>query len=241
MTRAATDDLPMKQEVIWDHYQNEGVDSFDGAAPRLEYLVRRLKRGERALNIGVGSGALERLAHGKGVEIFSLDPSERAITELRRKMPIGDRAQAGYAQAAPFPSSHFDVVIMSEVIEHLDEETRAGTLREVHRMLRPGGRFIGTVPAREQLRLNEVVCPHCGQHFHRWGHQASFDIASLSKILGEWFSVDSVHERFFNEWESASWTRRMTGLLKKFLSWRGLGTYGVARNIYFSVHKPQEI
>jgi len=227
------------QDVIWDHFQNEGAAAFDGALPRLSYLVERLRSGERVLNIGVGIGTLEMLADRKGVEVWSLDPSERAIAELRKKLPIGERAQAGYAQEAPFPSSHFDVVVMTEVIEHLDEETRTGTLREVHRMLRPGGRFIGTVPAREQLRLNEVVCPHCGEHFHRWGHQASFDVKSLRAILSGLFVVDTVHERFFNDWHFAPLSRRATGFIKKFLSWRGLGTYGVARNIYFSVHKEQ--
>lgn len=229
----------MGQEAIWDHFQNEGAAAFDGAAPRLQFLLRHIRPSERVLNIGVGTGLFETLADAKGVEIWSLDPSERAIAQVRKKLDLGERAQAGYGQKVPFPSDHFDVVVMTEVLEHLDEEVRLATVGEVYRLLRPGGRFIGTVPARERLELAEVVCPRCEHHFHRWGHQSSFDVQSLGALLGERFQIDTIHERFFNEWESVGWTRRMSGLLKKFLSWRGIGTYGTARNIYFCVRKTE--
>jgi SAM-dependent methyltransferase len=229
--------MMMNQDVIWDHFQNEGVAAFGRANPRLEFLVRRLRSGERALNIGVGSGVLERLAAAKGVDIWALDPSERAIEKLREILPLGDRAQSGYSQKLPFPVEHFDVVIMSEVLEHLSEDVRQQTLGEVHRVLKLGGRFIGTVPAREQLEENAVVCPNCAHHFHRWGHQARFDVESATALLGQLFAIETMHERFFNEWDSATWGRRLTGLIKKFLSWRGIGTYGINRSIFFVARK----
>jgi|tagenome__1003787_1003787.scaffolds.fasta_scaffold20989628_5 SAM-dependent methyltransferase len=227
----------MNQDVIWDHFQNEGVEAFSQANPRLEFLVRRLRPRERVLNIGVGSGVLERLADGKGVEIWALDPSERTIERLRESLPIGERAQCGYSQNMPFPDGNFDVVIMSEVLEHLDEDGRQRTLDQVHRVLKAGGRFIGTVPARERLEDNAVVCPNCEHHFHRWGHQASFDTESTAMVLQRLFVVERIQERFFNEWDSTGWGRRFTGLLKKLLSWRGIGTYGVARSIFFVARK----
>jgi SAM-dependent methyltransferase len=230
----------MNQDVIWDHFQNEGVDAFGRADPRLEYLVRRLAPGEHALDIGVGSGLLETLAVRKGVEIWALDPSERAIDKLRARLGLGERAQVGYSQDLPFPNDRFDTVVMSEVLEHLDDDIRVKSLTEVCRVLKPGGRLIGTVPARERLAESEVVCPNCEHHFHRWGHQATFDKDSMAALLTGWFAIETVEERFFNEWESVGWGRRMTGLLKKLLSWRGLGTYGDARNIVFVGRKPAQ-
>jgi SAM-dependent methyltransferase len=230
----------MNQDVIWDYFQNEGVNAFRGASPRLEFLVNRLKPGERVLNIGVGSGALEALALRKGIEIWSLDPNERAVESLRKGVGVGARAQVGYSHHIPFPDNHFDVIVMSEVIEHLEPSARHASLIEVRRVLLPGGRLIGTVPARERLEDSEVVCPKCGDRFHRWGHQASFDVASMSAILQHDFVIKTVHERFFNEWDSASWGRRLSGLVKRFLSWRGLGTYGLARNIFFVACKRTE-
>jgi SAM-dependent methyltransferase len=230
----------MNQDVIRAHFQNEGVEAFSRADPRLEFLVRRLVPGEHALDIGVGSGALETLAARKGVEIWALDPSQRTIDNLRVRLGLGDRAQVGYSQHIPFPSNHFDTVVMSEVLEHLDDDIRIKSLVEVCRVLKLGGRLIGTVPARERLAESKVVCPNCEHHFHRWGHQASFDKHSMTTLLQRTFAVETVEERFFNEWDSVGWGRRMTGLLKKFLSWRGLGTYGDARNIVFVARKPAQ-
>lgn len=227
----------MNQDLIWDHFQNEGVEAFSGASPRLQFLARRLKPGERALNIGVGSGELERLAANRGVDVWALDPSERAIARLREKLSLGERAQVGYGQNIPFPENKFDTVVMTEVLEHLESLVRDSTLEEVRRILRPGGRLIGTVPARERLQDSQVVCPNCDHHFHRWGHQATFDVGSLTALLARYFRPETVEEHFFNEWESVGWTRRALGLVKKFLSSRGIGTYGVARNIYFVARK----
>lgn len=226
------------QNRIWDHFQNEGVDSFAQSQGRLEFLVRRLRPGIRALNIGIGNGALERMAARKGVDIWSLDPSDRAIESLRKELSLGEKAQVGFCQAMPFPDGCFDVVVMSEVLEHLDEEVFEATLTEVRRVLRPGGHFIGTVPAREKLEDSVVVCPHCGIQFHRWGHKRSFSVGTLTAALRHYFLVDSVYEIFFIDWDFVGWWRRLQGLIKKFLSWRGIGTYGIGRNIYFCARKP---
>jgi len=225
------------QQKIWDYFQNEGVASFAQSQGRLEFLARHLRAGTRVLNIGVGNGALERIAARKGVDIWSLDPNYRAIERIRQELNLGEKAQAGFSQAIPFPDEHFDAVVMSEVLEHLDDEVLDVTLVEVKRVLRPGGKFIGTVPAREKLENSIVVCPGCGLQFHRWGHKRSFSVDTLTGTLGRYFSVETAREYFFIEWESVNWWKKLQGLVKKFLSWRGIGTYGICRNIYFSARK----
>jgi SAM-dependent methyltransferase len=223
----------MNQDAVWDHYQNEGVVVFDLAGARLNFLARHLAAGERVLDIGVGSGLLERIAQAKGVDIHALDPSERAILRLRNDLGLGDRAQTGYGQNMPFPDDMFDVVVMSEVVEHLERDILEATLDEVRRVLVSGGRLIGTVPAREDLAASEVVCPQCSHHFHRWGHFHSFDAAQLRQLLASRFQVQTVEEQFFIDWEGVSWRRRIEGLVKRFLSDRGIGTYGENRNLFF--------
>lgn len=229
--------LASDQQKIWDHFQNEGIDSFSQNRGRLEYLARQMRLGSRVLNIGVGNGVLERMAVAKGVDIWCLDPSDRAIERLRKELQLSGKAYVGFSQAMPFPSEHFDLVVMSEVLEHLDDAIFVATLAEVRRVLRNGGRLIGTVPARENLAGSIVVCPGCGIQFHRWGHKRSFSEVSLAESLQEYLLVETVSEKFFIDWETASWWRRFQGLMKKFLSWRGIGTYGVCRNIFFSAVK----
>ena len=227
----------MGQDAIWDHFQNEGLEAFGGACPRLHYLARRLQPSERVLNIGIGSGAFEQIAMKRKIEIWSIDPNERSVQALRERLGLGERAKQGRSQSLPFEDDLFDAVVMSEVLEHLDDEIRDQSLAEVKRVLKTGGRLIGTVPARERLEDSHVVCPNCEHHFHRWGHQAAFDVQSMNSTLSRQFEVERVEERFFNEWHSAPWGRRIAGLVKKFLSWRGIGTYGPARNIFFIARK----
>jgi len=225
------------QNKIWNHFQNDGVDSFALAHGRQEYLVRRLKSGMRVLNIGVGSGYLEGLAAAKGVDIYSLDPNEQSVERLRLSLGVGDKAQVGYCQKIPFNAELFDVVIMSEVLEHLDEDVFQQTITEVKRVLRKDGRFIGTVPAREKLEISLVVCPTCGDKFHRWGHKRSFDVEMLRSELRTKFVVDKIYEHYFVDWASVGVKRKFQGILKKILSWANLGTYGTDRNIYFCAVK----
>ncbi|MEK7801720.1 MAG: class I SAM-dependent methyltransferase [Pseudomonadota bacterium] len=213
------------------------MDSFSQSRGRLEFLVNRLSPAARILNVGVGNGMFESLALARHIDIWSLDPSERAIEKLKISQSLGEKAQVGYSQAMPFPDSHFDAVVMSEVLEHLDDAVLKKTLDEIHRVLRVDGVFLGTVPAREQLADSLVVCPDCGVQFHRWGHMQSFDIERLSIVLSEIFYVHEISERFFIEWKSVGWWRKLQELVKKFLSWRGVGTYGICRNLFFVVRK----
>lgn len=173
----------MKQEKIWDFYQNEGLYLRAFPDARQRYNADRLSHGLRVLNIGVGAGGLERYALKKSVEIHSLDPSERAIARLREELNLGDRAQVGYAQAIPFESDYFDVVVMSEVLEHLDDVALAISLNEVLRVLRAGGYLLASTPYREDLKSNTVMCPDCGKIFHKVGHVQAFDKSRMKEIL----------------------------------------------------------
>lgn len=173
----------MDQEIIWDIVQNE--ENFTNNFPKARqiYMVKKLNRDECVLNIGVGSGMLESLGLKKGVEMYSLDPSPKAIERLSKDLHMHERAQAGYAQSMPFSRNNFDAVVMSEVMEHLESEVLDQSLREVIRVLRPGGVFLASTPYKEVLSENRSICPGCGNQFHRWGHVQSFDRRRMRELL----------------------------------------------------------
>ena len=161
-------------------------------------MAERCKQGARVLNIGVGSGELERLLLQRGVTVSSLDPSAATIARLRAQLPIGNRARQGYAQKMEFESQSFDKVIMTEVLEHLSDNVLDETLDEVRRVLKAAGEFTGTVPFRENLKASEVICPSCHSVFHRWGHQQTFTIDSLRDLLlSHGFRVRTNYPRSF--------------------------------------------
>lgn len=195
----------MEQHRIWDHFQSERVDSFDHARGRYA-AMRRLVRAHvprgaaRVLNIGIGSGRLERLLRADGLQVSALDPGGAAVAALRAD---GVDARVGLAQEMPFEAAQFDAVVASEVLEHLVPDVRARALADIARVLRPGGWFLGSVPYREVLADQEVICPDCGKVFHRWGHVASFDLPDLQAELEAWFEAVRCRRLSFVDWQRA--------------------------------------
>ncbi|MBI3892318.1 MAG: class I SAM-dependent methyltransferase, partial [Candidatus Wallbacteria bacterium] len=160
----------MKQDAIWDYFQNDGRAVFQHSRPRLRYLARQLTPGQRVLNIGVGGGVFEEAAIARGLDVHCVDPSERAIEELRSRLSLGDKARVGRGQSIPFSDASFDAIVVSEVMEHLADDALFPMVREIGRVLGPGGLLLGTVPSCEDLTDQQVVCPDCSKVFHRWGH-----------------------------------------------------------------------
>ncbi|MCX7900999.1 MAG: class I SAM-dependent methyltransferase [Burkholderiaceae bacterium] len=223
----------MERAKIWAHFQNDeraGPAAFN-ARPRYEYIAGHLDRHSKVLNIGVGRGGLESNPFEKGVDISCLDPDEKAISRIRQRLASGDKAVTGFAQALPCPSSVFDAVIVSEVLEHVDDDVLRATLEEVRRVLKPGGAFIGTVPAEENLLDNEVVCPHCGELFHRWEHVRSFTRAQLMAMLGERFGEVEVTRHYFADPRTLNWKGRLSRAAKCALM--AIGIHGSDETFFF--------
>ena len=227
----------MNQDKIWEAYQNdpelEAIGCRSGG--RIEYVAKKIPTAAAALNIGAGQGKLEKLLSDKHVKVFSLDPSESSIDRVRDSLGIGeDQAKVGYSQDIPFPDDIFDYVIMTEVLEHLDDHVLRATLPEVRRVLKPGGKFVGTVPADEKLNMSMVVCPDCGKKFHRWGHMQSFSGERLGKVLSHTFPSVSVERKFFINYSELNWKGKISGTLKFFQT--ALNRKGKNQNFYFEAH-----
>jgi SAM-dependent methyltransferase len=227
----------MNQDKIWEYFQYDeeaGAANFDAEA-RYRFLAARIPTGQLALNIGVGRGGLEAQLMAKGVEIHSLDPGEKSIERLRLTRGMGEKAQVGFSQTMPFANATFDVVVMSEVLEHLTDEVIEQTVLEVRRVLRSGGRFIGTVPADENLVENRVICPDCGKVFHRWGHVQTFTRERLAGIVRRGFAEATVTREYFGDWESLNWKGRLSWAAKKGAV--ALGVKGSGESFFFSAEK----
>jgi len=194
-----TDQAHASQEKIWTHFQNTAPESFVAAHPRLEYLVRRIAKiaGNKTpdvLNIGIGDGHFELQALARGWQIHSVDPDNQAVARLAA---TGVKATVGIIEQLPLQAGSVDFVVASEVLEHLTDKQRAAGVAEVARVLKQGGCFLGTVPYNENLAEQQAVCPHCGEVFHRWGHQRSFMLDDVREQLTPHFHVRELRKTAF--------------------------------------------
>ena len=103
-----------------------------------------LARGQRALDLGCGTGTLTLLARRRhpGVAVFGLDADPRALAIARAKAaragldPMFDES---LATVLPYPDAFFDLVLSSLLLHHLTRDQKRRALAEVFRTLRPGG------------------------------------------------------------------------------------------------------
>lgn len=163
------------------------------------------------LNVGVGNGHFERQAVQRGWEVHSLDPVAAALAPLES---LKVHAHVGLIERMPLADESCDCVVTSEVLEHLTEKQGKLALAEVVRVLRPGGLFLGTVPYHENLAASQVICPHCGELFHRWGHHRSFDEASLHSELSSHFTMKTLRCTAFPGFRGRSLAGKTKSLIR---------------------------
>src|SRR5262249_45284696 len=121
-----------------------------------------LPRSSRVLDIGTSTGANLRLLRDLDFHAAEgLDFSPEAIRYCRDK-GLGPVRQ-GDVCAMPFADESFDLLLATDIIEHVDDDLAA--LREIARVLRPGGKVLITVPAFPMLwGLQDRI----GQHKRRY-------------------------------------------------------------------------
>ena len=98
----------------------------------------------RVLDVGSGTGSNLRMLREIGFRrVVGLDLSEAALRCCHAKQ-LGSVQRADVC-ALPFRDASFDLVLATDVLEHVRDEARA--VAELHRVLRPGGALVATVPA----------------------------------------------------------------------------------------------
>jgi SAM-dependent methyltransferase len=89
----------------------------------------------RALDLGCGLGLLERHLTELGTPVFGADVALSPLAAGRR----AELRSVLYSSSLPFASGAFDLVFMASVLHHVRPELRPSLLREVRRVVRPGG------------------------------------------------------------------------------------------------------
>lgn len=142
-----TGSLPQDSEKEdYDSYYSEAnLSTPDFLVARLIEIIgefRKYRKEGRLLDIGFGAGTLLEVAQNEGWQVFGLEVSKPAVEQARSK---GFEVFHGSLSEANYPQNHFDVITASEILEHL--ESPIEELREIFRILRPGGLLWATTPS----------------------------------------------------------------------------------------------
>lgn len=135
---------------VWRAGQERRLQMIRSAAPDLA--------GSRVLENGCGVGAYARALAGLAGSVVGMDIEEARVREAKAAgIPADGRSarfSVGVGERLAYRSGSFDLVLSNEVLEHVQDDRTA--LREIFRVLRPGGRLV-------------LFCPNRGYPFETHG------------------------------------------------------------------------
>lgn len=163
----------MRWRKNYDRWREDRLWQEDHQAPRFQAIARATNHrvGVRMLDIGSGMGGFIIAAALNGMHAVGVEPSAEycRITRLRGlRYAIAAPVMRGVGEALPCPDASFDVVLAQDILEHVRDPDV--TLREIKRVLAPGGVALVTVINRLAWR---------DPHYHL------FAINWLPRFIGE--------------------------------------------------------
>jgi SAM-dependent methyltransferase len=175
--------------------------------------------GRRVLDAGCGAGRASEWLVEQGAEVVGIDASPEMLRRARERVPAASFALADFSEPLAFENGSFDVAVAGLVMHYLRDWVP--TLRELYRVLRPGGIFVLST----HHPMADAELAGAGGYFavellhDRWTfgerqHEVRFWHRSLSRMFAEirdgGFRIDElvepqplavVRERFPDHWE----------------------------------------
>jgi 2-polyprenyl-3-methyl-5-hydroxy-6-metoxy-1,4-benzoquinol methylase len=213
-----------KVSRLWDYYsKTKPYSSMYFSKVFGSHLLKEsslpLRESISVLDFGCGPGFIWEHINSNVIRWLytGVDFSHVSIETLTKKAGEHEQFCGGY-HVAKLPLSmspdSFDAILLFEVVEHLNDAQLDATLREVSRLVKPGGKVVVSTPNEENLSDSEKFCPECGATFHEWQHVRSWSVSSLEMCFAKYgFNMCNVKTLDF----AAQGRHRVVNLFKKSL------------------------
>ncbi len=157
------------QEALWKPPVDEQVIVADSLISLIPDDVRLV------LDAGCGNGVVTNRLVDRW-DVVACDISDAALRQVR-----GARTMIADLVSLPLPSRAFDLVLASDVIEHLPDGVYRPALAEIARV---ADRYVlVAVPNEELLEVAQVHCPICGHRYHAHLHQRSYGMEDILQLF----------------------------------------------------------
>lgn len=149
----------------WDRIRQQ----YEHPDLQVGVVAALVPRGLKVVDVGTGSGALLPLLAGSGAEVVAVDHSVALLERARRRCRDAGVAGVCFQQAdvrdLPFADASFDAAYSSMVLHHLPRP--AAAIRELARVVRPGGRVVVVEFSRHNLSWMRDELAHRWLGFQR--------------------------------------------------------------------------
>lgn len=139
-----------KEELFYNRYSDEWENRINNleTSKRLKVVYGKLLKGinlkgQQFLDVGCGLGYFSEKAVNLGANVYGVDIGKKLVEKSKSRIPMGKFIVAS-ASKLPFNNGRFDVVLCTEVIEHVENYQKA--LSEMVRVLKKGGYLVITTP-----------------------------------------------------------------------------------------------
>lgn len=157
----------------WENYDSSGsIKTY-----KVPAVLRNIPKDvNNILDVGCGNGIITNILN-ETYDIVGVDISAKALEQVK-----GEIIECSSGNI-PVQDNSFDLVLSSQLLEHLSDNLLNETLSEFKRISKKY--ILITVPNEEFLKKNETKCPECNNIFNVNGHYQSFSTGSITKLLGE--------------------------------------------------------
>lgn len=141
-----------KKELFYNDFSDKWASEINNLETnkRLDVVFRRLLskkdlKNKKFLEVGCGMGYFSEMAFKNGAKVTGIDVGNKLVAMTKKRVSSGKFLTAS-ASNLPFRNESFDVVLCTEVIEHVDQQFKS--VKELARVLKKGGILVITTPNR---------------------------------------------------------------------------------------------